>query len=195
MFPDALWVPRSMGVSYFKRFRMELDLRGKRFVPVFVPAGYRLLAWQPDLISEHAVAKFYSFRHEIDADVFNCLADLEGCRRLMQEISLKDGFLPEATWLVTRTFDGEVECCGTIQGVRATHKYGAIQNVGITPQHRGRGLGTALIAAALAGFQQVGLSRAYLEVTAQNDRAVQLYKRLGFRRTKTLFKAVELAYS
>jgi ribosomal protein S18 acetylase RimI-like enzyme len=56
-------------------------------------------------------------------------------------------------------------------------------------------VGSALIHAALVGFQQVGLPRAYLEVTAQNERAVRLYKRLGFRRTKTLFKAVELAYS
>jgi len=90
---------------------------------------------------------------------------------------------------------GEVECCGTIQGIRATHKYGAIQNVGVTPAHRGRGIGSAMIFAALAGFQQVGLPRVYLEVTAQNDGAVRLYNRLGFRRTKTLFKAVELAYS
>jgi ribosomal protein S18 acetylase RimI-like enzyme len=184
-----------MGVSYFKRFRMELDLRGKRFLPVFVPAGYRLLAWDPELLAEHAAAKYRSFRDEIDADIFNCLAELDGCQRLMQEISLKDGFLPEATWLAVYTHDGGFECCGTIQGIRATYKHGAIQNVGITPAHRGRGVGTALISAALAGFQQAGLVRAYLEVTAQNDRAVQLYKRLGFRRTKTLFKAVELAYS
>jgi GNAT superfamily N-acetyltransferase len=188
-------VPRPMSVSYFKRYRMELDLRGKRFIPVFTPPGYRLLAWEPDLLTEHASAKFESFRHEIDAGVFDCLADLAGCRRLMQEITLKDGFLPEATWLAIYTYGDAIECCGTIQGIRASHKYGAIQNVGITPTHRGRGVGTALIFAALAGFQQVGLSRAYLEVTAQNDRAVRLYKRLGFRRTKTLFKAVELAYS
>ncbi len=184
-----------MGVSYFKRFRMELDVRGKRFVPLFVPSGYRLLPWEPELLPEHALAKFYSFRHEIDADIFSCLAELEGCQRLMQEISLKDGFLPEATWLAAYSHNGEVEYCGTIQGIRVTNKYGAIQNVGITPAHRGRGVGTALIAAALAGFQQVGLTHAYLEVTVQNDSAVRLYKRLGFRRTKTLFKAVELAYS
>lgn len=184
-----------MGVSYFKRFRMELDLLGKRFLPVFVPDGYRLLAWHPGLLAEHAVAKFHSFRHEIDADIFSCLADLDGCQRLMNEISLKEGFLPEATWLAVCPCDRGFECCGTIQGIRATPKFGAIQNVGITPAHRGRGLGTALLSASLAGFQQAGLLRAYLEVTAQNDRAVQLYKRLGFRRTKTLFKAVELAYS
>jgi hypothetical protein len=184
-----------MSVSYFKRYRMETDLRGQRFAPLYVPTGYRLLAWQPEYLFEHAEAKFHSFRDEIDADVFDCLGTLEGCQRLMQEISFKDGFLPEATWLAAYVAGNEIEYCGTIQGIRATHKYGAIQNVGITRAHRGRGVGSALIAAALAGFQQFGLSRVYLEVTAQNDAAVRLYKRLGFRRTKTLFKAVELAYS
>jgi ribosomal protein S18 acetylase RimI-like enzyme len=184
-----------MSVSYFKRYRMELDLRGRRFLPVSVPRGYRLLAWHPTMVAKHAVAKFESFRNEIDADVFECLADLAGCQRLMQEICHKDGFLPEATWLAAWVEGDEVEYCGTIQGIRATHKYGAIQNVGITPAHRGHGVGSALIQAALVGFQQVGLPRAYLEVTAQNERAIRLYKRLGFRRTKTLFKAVELAYS
>lgn len=184
-----------MSVSYFKRYRMEVDLRGRRTLPLFAPRGYRLLPWHPDLLSEHAEVKYQSFRDEIDADVFSCLGELAGCQRLMQEISRKDGFLPEATWLATYSNGSEVECCGTIQGIQATPKYGAIQNVGITPAHRGRGVGSALILAALAGFQQMGLSRVYLEVTAQNDGAVRLYKRLGFRRTKTLFKAVELAYS
>jgi RimJ/RimL family protein N-acetyltransferase len=184
-----------MSVSYFKRYRMELDLRGQRFAPIYIPLGYRLLAWRPELMSDHAEAKYQSFRNEIDADVFSCLGDAEGCRRLMQEICFKDGFLPEATWLAAYVGAGDIEYCGTIQGIRATHTYGAIQNVGITPSHRRRGIGSALIAAALAGFQHAGLTRVYLEVTAQNDRAVRLYKRLGFRRTKTLFKAVELAYS
>jgi ribosomal protein S18 acetylase RimI-like enzyme len=184
-----------MSVSYFKRYRMELDLRGRRFLPMFVPSGYRLLAWKPELLEDHAAAKYESFRQEIDAEVFDCLAELNGCQRLMHEIYQKEGFLPEATWLAIYGAGGDMEACGTIQGIRATHKYGAIQNVGITPRHRGRGVGTALISAALMGFQQAGLSRAYLEVTAQNDRAVRLYKQLGFRRTKTLFKAVELAYS
>jgi ribosomal protein S18 acetylase RimI-like enzyme len=184
-----------MSVTYFKRFRMEIDLRDQRIGPILLPGGYRLIAWQPDWISEHAEAKYHSFRHEIDADVFSCLSELNGCYRLMEEISLKEGFLPEATWLAAYEGAHDIEYCGTIQGIRVTHRYGAIQNVGITPEHRGRGIGTALIQASLCGFQQVGLPRAYLEVTAQNERAVRLYKRLGFRRTKTLFKAVELAYS
>ena len=45
-------------------------------------------------------AKYLSFHSEIDANVFPCLGEYDGCVRLMQEISRKDGFLPEATWLV-----------------------------------------------------------------------------------------------
>jgi ribosomal protein S18 acetylase RimI-like enzyme len=41
------------------------------------------------------------------------------------------------------------------------------------------------------GFQEAGLRRAYLEVTAENNAAVQLYRSLGFRRAKTLYKAVD----
>jgi ribosomal protein S18 acetylase RimI-like enzyme len=184
-----------MSVSYFKRYRMEFDLRGRRAIPLFAPQGYRLVPWDREQLADHAEVKYMSFRNEIDADVFNCLGEFDGCQRLMEEISLKDGFLPEATWLAVSLEGGHEEPCGTIQGIRSSNKFGAIQNVGIMPHHRGRGLGTALIFAALAGFQQVGLTRVYLEVTAQNDGAVRLYKRLGFRRTKTLFKAVELAYS
>jgi hypothetical protein len=186
-----------MGVTYFKRYRMEIDLRGKRLDPVMLPEGYRLVAWSTELIADHAEAKYYSFVDGVDSAVFSCLGEMEGCRRLMDEISRKDGFLPEATWLVEYVGAGPhlIEPCGTIQGIRANRRYGGIQNVGITPLHRGRGIGTCLVLAALTGFQQVGLSRAYLEVTAQNERAVQLYRRMGFRRSKTLYKAVELAYS
>ncbi len=72
---------------------------------------------------------------------------------------------------------------------------GGIQNIGVIPDHRGIGLGTALISASLRSFQRLGLRRARLEVTAVNGRAVRLYRRLGFRTIRTLYKTVELAYS
>ena len=52
-------------------------------------------------------------------------------------------------------------------------------------------MGSALIRQALEGFRCSGLSRAYLEVTAENDAAVRLYRSVGFRRAKTLYKAVD----
>ncbi|MEM8865769.1 MAG: GNAT family N-acetyltransferase [Planctomycetota bacterium] len=184
-----------MSLTYYKRYRMECDLRRMQ-IPLSLPAGYRLIAWTPDRVVEHAETKYSSFRHEVDSQVFSCLSRREGCLELMQEISQKPGFLPEATWLIQYVgVPHKPEYCGTIQGVRVTPRYGGIQNVGVTAEHRGRGLGRALVAAALLGFQQAGLQRAFLEVTSQNDAAVQLYRQLGFRQVKTLYKAVEVAYT
>ena len=180
-----VWPPGSCGpISYFKRFKMEVDLSD---LPTpSLPPGYRWVAWGAELLDEHARVLHGSFQQEIDAVVFPSLGDGGGCRLLMTEIARKPGFLPQATWLLAY----ESDCCGTVQGVRERSGMGAIQNLGILPPYRGRGLGSRLLLQALHGFQQAGLGRAILEVTAQNDGAVRLYRRLGFRRRKTVYKAV-----
>jgi ribosomal protein S18 acetylase RimI-like enzyme len=181
-----------MSVTYFKRFRMEIDLVRGAFPAVELPPGYSLVAWSPELLAVHAEVKHASFRDEIDAHVFPCLGNYAGCSRLMDEISRRTRFLPEATWLAAfKHPNGEKEFCGTISAVSDAAGYGAIQNLGVTPAHRACGIGTLLLKKCLLGFQKQGLRRAYLEVTAQNVDAVRLYERLGFRRTRTTYKAVE----
>ena len=185
-----------MGLAYFKRYRMEIDL-GRNFDPGVLPAGYRLVPWDESLLESHAETKYLSFRSEIDANVFPCLGELAGCHRLMNEIRHKEGFLPQATWLITYqpNLEAAPEFCGTIQGIRDASQMGAIQNLGVTPEHRGIGLGTYLLRKALQGFQQARLARAFLEVTAQNAGAIGLYQRIGFTRSRTVYKAVEVAYT
>ena len=186
-----------MSVTYFKRFRMEIPLRGFVLPPGPLPPGYQLVRWHRSLLEQHAEAKYRSFCGEIDAVVFPCLGDLDGCRRLMGEIADKRGFLPDATWLLVAGSLGQrqMEACGTVQGICDDTGGGSIQNLGVTPEHRGNGLGTQLLLAALRGFARAGLTRASLEVTAQNADAIRLYRRIGFRRVKTVYKAVEVAYS
>ena len=177
--------------TYFKRFRMDVDLRVPR-QPVPLRPDYRFVPWNEALVDVHARAKFRSFRDEIDALVFPCLGSFEGCRRLMREIRNKPGFLPHATWLIAFGRSPEdLQWCGTIQGVAATGGSGLIQNIGVVPGHRGLGLGTCLIEQALEGFRQHGLRVGSLEVTADNCRAVRLYQRLGFRRSRTVYKVVD----
>jgi ribosomal protein S18 acetylase RimI-like enzyme len=174
-----------MAITYYKRFRMEIDLVGA--VPPFpLPRSFVWVPWQDSLLEQHAEVKYLSFLGGIDAYVFPCLGDRFGCRRLMCEIRRKPGFLPGATWLVACS-RGYV---GTVQGVADPGPIGAIQNVGVLPTYRGLGLGRALVHRALAGFCQAGLHRAYLEVTAENGPAVQLYRHVGFQKAKTLYKAV-----
>jgi hypothetical protein len=172
--------------TYYKRFRMEIDLQDP-LPPALLPAGYRWVAWDDALLETHAEVKFASFVEEVDAVVFPSLGCRLGCSHLMREIRGKIGFRPESTWLVACD-DGY---CGTVQGVRERSGIGSIQNLGVTPPHRGRGLGAALLLKALHGFRQTSMHRAFLEVTAQNDLAIRIYRRLGFRCKKTIYKQVQ----
>ncbi len=147
-----------MGLTYFKRFRMEIDLRVGDLSHCLAPPGYEFVAWDDATVDAHAEAKFNSFRGEIDSNVFPCLGEYSGCHRLMHEIRQKEGFLPDATWLI-RSLAGNLrrEPCGTIQGIRDYSGMGAVQNLGVVPEHRGRGLGLALLRRALIGFRGAGL--------------------------------------
>ena len=175
-----------MAITYYKRFRMEIDLEAPG-APELLSAPYGWVGWEETLLDLHAEVKYLSFRDEIDASVFPCLGERNGCQRLMREIRRKPGFLGDATWLILCP-EGFI---GTVQGVMDRGPIGAIQNVGVVPAYRGLGLGKALIRKALEGFRGAGLQRAYLEVTAENAGAVQLYRDVGFRRAKTLYKAID----
>jgi ribosomal protein S18 acetylase RimI-like enzyme len=174
---------QALAVSYFKRYKMEADLAGLPG-PVW-PAGFRAVAWGDDLLDAHADVLARCFCGEVDSLVFPSLGSLAGCRGLMAEIARRRAFIPEATWLAIGP-DGP---CGSVQALRERGTLGAIQNVGILPPLRGRGLGRALLLQALRGMYDSGLGRVILEVTAQNEAAVRLYRRLGFRRAKVVYKA------
>lgn len=172
-------------LAYFKRYKMEVGLAD--LPPAArLPLGYELIPWRPDLVDVHAEVLAQSFHNEIDSTVFTSLADVAGCKGLMLAISRRRGFLPEATWLL----QGPNGPFGSVQGVRENPGLGAIQNLGIIPGQRGQGFGEILLHQALLGFRAAGLGRGFLEVTAQNDGAVRLYRRVGFRRMRVVYKVV-----
>ncbi len=181
-------------MPYVCRYRMEIDLRRTELPRLTLQPGYVLVPWQPELLERHAFVKYRSFCNEIDSQVFRCLGHLAGCRRLMNDIVNQGNFLPEATWLACYcpSNDRPPVDCGTIQGLGPQNGLGAIQNVGVVPEHRGKGVGRALLLKALQGFRSVGLDRVYLEVTASNEPAVRLYRSLGFELVRTLYKPLEV---
>jgi GNAT superfamily N-acetyltransferase len=171
-------------VSYFKRYKMEMDLRD---LPALVlSSDFHLLPWSETVLDAHAEVLYDSFHQEIDSVIFPSLSSPNGCVTLMNVVSRRMNFVPGATWLAI----GPAGPCGAIQGLHERGGVGAVQNVGVMPAFRGRGVGEALVLQALHGFRRAGLCRAQLEVTARNEGAQRLYRRLGFRRTKTLYKAV-----
>lgn len=192
--------------QYFKRYRMELDLRtpppGAAGVggPAALPPGFFWVPWHDGLLDAHAEVKAACFQDETDAVVFPCLGSHAGCRDLMTVIRSRPGFCPAATWLVAASVAPDDYasapaggCVATVQGVIDESGFGAIQNVGVVPDYRGRGLGRALVVKALAGFAAAGAGRAFLEVTARNEPAVRVYRDLGFRCYRTIYRTVEVA--
>src|SRR5579883_1812427 len=126
---------------YVKRYRM--DYRVRRAVPQpALPPGFHWVPWSDDLLDVHAEVKRLSFAGETDVGVFPNLGSATGCRMLMRAIRDNAGFCPGATWLVA-TADG---CVGTIQGLLdPARAVGSVQNLGVLPGYRGRGLGKALL--------------------------------------------------
>lgn len=184
-----------MTVTYFKRYRMEKDLRDLAANhSALLPTNYFFLPWHEKYVREHAEVKWHSFRFELDANVFPCLGEKDGCLRLMRDISNRKNFVASSTWLIVfrDPSTGREEPCATIQGLRSDYYVGSIQNIGVTMPHRGLGLGSALLHQSLLGFKSVGCDRVQLEVTVQNTGAVRLYERLGFKRVETLFKVAEV---
>ena len=184
-----------MPLRYFKRYRMEIDLRQIEPGDVPLPVGFVWVRWEESTVERHAQVKCQAFEGEVDSQVFPCLGEFIGCLRLVREIAIQPTFLPAATWMIARTAgegdDGELAIdCGTIQGLSVSETVGAIQNIGVSPEFRGLGFGRSLVQRALLGFHSSGLKRVSLEVTAANTSAVALYRAVGFSITRTMYRAV-----
>ncbi len=184
-----------MAVRYLKRYRMLLDTRQRALSRAVLPEEFSWVAWHPSLLTKHAAVKHDCFRQELDAHIFPALASREGCRKLLADITRHRGFLPGATWMIriaAQEFTEET-MCGMVQGIRSDTQHGAIQNLGVVTEFRGLGLGKALLLKSLAGFRQEGLTRIYLEVTAANEAAVDLYRSIGFEIVSTRYREFTVA--
>lgn len=183
-----------MSALFCRRLRMQVDLRKYPAIEPQLPDGYRWTVWSPELLDRHANVKFRCFAEDQDGRVFQSLREEYGCRQLMEFISQHEQFMPTATWLLTidDLNSGESTDCGTVQGLAPTPILGAVQNLGVLPEHRGQGLGRAIMQKGLLGFQNAGLQFVTLEVTDGNHTAIALYESLGFELQKTLFRRVEV---
>lgn len=164
---------------------MRCELPPAFSVPA-LPPGYRWHPWHEALTDVHADVLRRAFRDEPDALLFPSLASETGCRMLVRAIRDVPGFCAEATWLI----EGPSGAAGAILGFIELGD-GSIQNLAVVPEARERGLGTALLVKALAGFASAGVLTVELEVTVANCSAMALYRRLGFHAYKTSYRSVE----
>jgi RimJ/RimL family protein N-acetyltransferase len=72
---------------------------------------------------------------------------------------------------------------------RPIHAHSGVLGMGLLPPFRGQGHGAALIQATLSEARRVGLVRFELTVHADNERAIALYKTVGFKKEGTMKNA------
>ena len=78
--------------------------------------------------------------------------------------------------------EGQLVAAAGTHLVSPAYGVGAVGNVYVHPDHRGRGDGTAVVSAVVAELLDRGLRDVVLNVSRDNTPAIHLYEKLGFRR-------------
>jgi ribosomal protein S18 acetylase RimI-like enzyme len=130
-----------------------------------------------------------AYRGHVDSQINDQYRTLNGSVRFLNNIVRFPGcgvFDPECSFVAvhnrTRSLAGLILCSRVRQDV------GHVTQVCVSPEFRSQGIGEALLAATTANLRTRKFSLLSLTVTEANNRAVDLYRKLGFE-TKRVFDA------
>ncbi len=130
-----------------------------------------------------------AYRGHVDSEINDQYRTLSGSLRFLNNIVRFPGcgtFDPDSSFAAinkrTRTLVGLILCS------RVRNDVGHVTQVCVLPEYRSHGIGESLMAATTRNLRQRKFSLLSLTVTEANDRAVQLYLRLGFN-TQRIFDA------
>jgi ribosomal protein S18 acetylase RimI-like enzyme len=110
---------------------------------------------------------------------------------LLLDSSYRNGFgavPPFAQWWLAVTADAEFDPdlvfialadTGALAGMALCWSSAFIKDLAVAEDHRGKGVGAALLRSAFAAFQRHGASHVDLKVMAGNAAALRLYQSLG----------------
>lgn len=130
-----------------------------------------------------------AYRGHVDSEINDQYRTLSGSLRFLNNIVRFPGcgtFDPESSFAAvhkrTHTLIGLILCS------RVRNDVGHVTQVCVLPEYRSHGIGESLLAATTTNLRKRKFTLLSLTVTQANDRAVDLYLRLGFD-TKRIFDA------
>ena len=116
----------------------------------------------------------------------------------MTEIAGRSGFVPRgdvALAILARRMPASPSCAARSRAW-PTNKLGPIQNVGVTPAHRGQGSGhRSCCGIRWLAFSRPASSGSFLKSPPKTAGPAAFIERLGFKQTKVVYKASEVAYA
>jgi ribosomal-protein-alanine N-acetyltransferase len=124
------------------------------------------------------------------------LRDIEQLLRIERECFTGEAFTKEEIFLLLTNPNAislvakvNSEIAGFIIGVVENHgavKAGHVFTIDVAIKHRRKGLGMKLLGEMEKTFLNGGAETSYLEVRVDNEAAMRLYKKQGYRETKSL---------
>lgn len=154
-----------------------------------IAADIELRRWTDQDYQPSAGVITAAYRNHVDSLINDQYRTLSGSLRFLNNIVRFPGcgtFDPEASFVaVTRRSHALV---GAILCSRVRYDTGHVTQICVLPEHRGFGLGKALLSATVQNLSQRKFSALSLTVTEANTPAVDLYARLGFEK-KRVFDA------
>jgi len=180
-FSAARSVPGSDALSTFDRNFMRIDLRRATLPEGRLRREVSIDRWN-DLLQEataHLIAAAY--RGHVDSSINDQYRTLPGARRFLHNIVQYPGcgsFFRPASFAAFEPGRGVL--CGISLASLVSPECGHITQICVAPEMKGCGVGYALLRRSLAALCDVGCCAATLTVTAANEGAVDLYRRVGF---------------
>jgi ribosomal protein S18 acetylase RimI-like enzyme len=169
------------GFSRHARVFMTFDLDKPRPTSPPIRPDFELRPWSEQEYQSTAAVITAAYRNHVDAEINDQYRTLSGSLRFLNNIVRFPGcgtFDPHASFLLfqkrSRNLIGLILC----SQVRAD--VGHITQICILPEFRSAGMGEALMAATAKNLGGRGFHSISLTVTEANDRAIALYKRIGF---------------
>jgi ribosomal protein S18 acetylase RimI-like enzyme len=171
----------AQGFSRHPRVFMNFEMARNLQTAPALSAEYEIRPWAEEHYQSAAALITAAYRGHVDSEINDQYRTLTGSLRFLNNIVRFPGcgtFDARSSFVVfqrrARTLIGLILCSQVRSDV------GHITQVCVLPEYRSAGLGVALLAATTRSLRERGFRAISLTVTQANDRAIQLYERIGF---------------
>jgi ribosomal protein S18 acetylase RimI-like enzyme len=173
------------GFSRHPRVFMNFDIARHPQTAPPLPPQFEIRPWSEQEYQSAAALITAAYRGHVDSEINDQYRTLTGSLRFLNNIVRFPGcgtFDPHASFVIlerrTRMLIGLILCSLVRPDV------GHITQVCVLPEYRSAGLGEVMLAASTRNLRARGFHFISLTVTEANDRAIALYKRIGFESTR-----------
>jgi len=177
------------GFHRYPRLFMVVPLSDPILTSINLPTEIEIRPWSEEHYQAVAAVITAAYRGHVDSEINDQYRTLSGALRFLNNIVRFPGcglFDSDSSFVaVHRKLKSVI---GLILCSRVRHDVGHVTQVCLLPDYRSQGIGEALLAQTAQALRRRNFSLLSLTVTEANQRAVDLYQRIGFE-TKRVFDA------